>query len=271
MVFPDDQIPQFPDSDKNQNSSELPRPEKERPVREAHKIAAKRNCGRTGPTSAEGKAIVSRNALRHGCCAKTIILDKENLDDWIKLCARWEARFPSEDPLLQDFILKTTQAEWERIRVTNFFNEQYADFDLWALEAANEEIKKDYALRHRYKVAAERAFQREFRMLDHFYRTYCEPKKSKEKGKEPEPEPEDDKPVHDPGKHTLRIYNAETGEFLIAGEAPPVIHPPDPGWVPRKIIPGQFYPDHPSNWKYPGNPKHRFTKDKEKWSTEPQS
>ncbi len=224
-------------------------------------MAAKRNSGKTGPTSEAGKAIASRNALRHGCCAKTIILDKEKLDDWIKLCARWEAIFPSDNPLLQDFILKTAQAEWQRIRTADSFNELYADWDFLAVENADAQSRKDYDLRLRYKTAAERAFQREYRMLDHFYKTYCEPKKPKE---EPKKDEEDDPPPHDPHKHTYEFVNAETGEYRVWGD--PTIHPGPPDWVPRKIIPGQYYPDHPSHWKYPGDPKERFRKDKKKWS-----
>ncbi len=236
--------------------------------------AAKRNCGRTGPKTPEGKAISSRNALRHGCCAKTLILDDEKLEDWIELCACWEATYPSDHPMLQNFILRTAQADWERIRVQNSFSERYTMLDIMAIESISEDTRKDYALRHRYKTAAERSFQREYRMLDHFYKTHCEPKKSASAAPPPPPkdepkkeaEPEDDKPIHDPNTHVYRIYNAVTGEYSIAGEEPRVIYPPEPGWVPRKIIPGYFYPDHPSHWKYPGDPKHRFTKDKKKWS-----
>ena len=45
----------------------------------------KRNCGHTGPTSPEGRAISARNATRHGMCAKTLILDHENEQDWLQL------------------------------------------------------------------------------------------------------------------------------------------------------------------------------------------
>ncbi len=232
----------------------------------AHHIA-KRNSGKTGPTSEQGKAISSQNALRHGCCAKTLILDEENLADWIKLCARWEASYPSDQPLLQDFILKTAQADWHRIRVTDAFNAMYGPYDIFALDSFDADMRKMYDLKHRYKVAAERSFQREYRMLEHFYNTHCVPKKKKpEEPKKEEEKEEDDKPVYDPNKHNIRVYNAVTGEYIICGEEPEVVHPPDPGWVPRKIIPGQFYPDHPSNWKYPGDPKERFRKDKKKWS-----
>ncbi len=280
MVSENDLNSEFEKFEKSENSSSVPpSPEEQNPPHNsrypyhAHLIAEKekQNCGRTGPTSPEGKAISSRNALRHGCCAKTLILEGEKLEEWIKLCARWEAAYPSEHPLLQDFILKTAQAEWRRIRVLNNFEDFVASHAM-TMDTYDPETRKLYDLKHRYNVAAERTFQREFRMLDHFFKTNCEPKKAeKPKEKEPEPEPEDDQPVHDPNKHVYRIYNAETGEYIICGENPPVIYPPEPGWVPRPIIPGQYYPDHPSNWKYPGNPKHRFTKDKLKWSTEPQS
>jgi hypothetical protein len=38
----------------------------------------KRNWGRTGPTSPEGRAASSKNAIKHGACAQTLILPCES-------------------------------------------------------------------------------------------------------------------------------------------------------------------------------------------------
>jgi hypothetical protein len=44
----------------------------------------------TGPTSPEGKATSSKNALKHGSCSfGTLILESESLDDFLALEKRW--------------------------------------------------------------------------------------------------------------------------------------------------------------------------------------
>jgi hypothetical protein len=129
----------------------------------------KRNSGRTGPTSPEGRASSSKNAIKHGACAQTLILPCESEQSWLLLLSRWCQTYqPAEDTLLYDFVLKTAQAEWYRIRahrnLESFmaFTHGRSPFN-WTPD----EIKK-HDLCLRYKTAAERAFQREFRLLEQF-------------------------------------------------------------------------------------------------------
>ncbi len=60
----------------------------------------KRNSGRTGPTSAEGRSASSKNATKHGACAHTLILPGESEQAWELLLNRWLHEYqPAEDSL----------------------------------------------------------------------------------------------------------------------------------------------------------------------------
>jgi len=155
----------------------------------------KRNCGRTGPTSPEGRAASSRNAIKHGACAQTLILPCESEESWLLLLSRWCQTYqPPEDSLLYDFVLKTAQAEWHRIRAHRnlesvmAFTQGRSPFN-WTPD----EIKK-HDLCLRYATAAERAFQREFRLLEQFRKIHHpapakESAAKKSAAADPEPKP----------------------------------------------------------------------------------
>ncbi len=129
----------------------------------------KRNCGRTGPTSPEGRATSSKNSTKHGSCSQTLILPCESEESWLLLLSRWCQTYqPAADSLQYDFVLKTAQAEWLRIRAQRNFDscmaltQGFSPFN-WTPD----QIKK-HDLMLRYKTSAERAFQREFRLLEQF-------------------------------------------------------------------------------------------------------
>ena len=72
-----------------------------------------------GPTSLEGKAISSRNAVKHGCCSnETLILKTESQDDFDALERLWLTAYApaneAEAKLIDDFIL----ADWFHQRST---------------------------------------------------------------------------------------------------------------------------------------------------------
>jgi hypothetical protein len=129
----------------------------------------KRNCGRTGPTSEEGRATSSKNSIKHGSCSQTLILPFEKEESWLLLLNRWLHTYqPPEDSLLHDFVLKTAQAEWYRMRAQR--NLDCHECSQAGLSPANwtpEYIKK-HDLLLRYRTTAERSFQRTFRLLEQF-------------------------------------------------------------------------------------------------------
>jgi hypothetical protein len=129
----------------------------------------KRNCGRTGPTSPEGRATSSKNSIKHGSCSQTLILPFEKEESWLLLLNRWLQTYqPPEDSLLHDFVLKTAQAEWYRMRAQ--LNLDCHECSQAGLSPANwtaEYIKK-HDLLLRYRTTAERSFQRTFGLLEQF-------------------------------------------------------------------------------------------------------
>jgi hypothetical protein len=206
----------------------------------------KRNCGRTGPISFIGKAISSFNATKHGLCSKTLILPNESLDEWTALLNRWQKEYgpPAEDSLLADYVLKTAQAEWQRLRAQrhyDFFvslNDGLPAF-LWNLEQ-----QKQHDLMLRYLTTAERKFQREQRQLELHYKNKLLAAKlaAKEQEKEAEQPPQQYENLN------VTFKNNDTGEVKMPDGT---ILPPPPGYVPEKIVPGQYGPLHPSNWQPP--------------------
>jgi hypothetical protein len=133
----------------------------------------KRNSGRTGPTSPQGRAISSKNAFKHGACSDTLILPCESEEAWLLLLDRWRQTYqPAEDSLKYDFVLKTAQAEWHRIRAQrNYDTYLNSTYGLSPFNWSPHQIKK-HDLMLRYKTAADRAFQREYRLLEQHYKIH---------------------------------------------------------------------------------------------------
>jgi len=144
----------------------------------------KRNSGKTGPTSATGRETSARNATRHGMCAKTLILEDELESDWLDLLQTWLEAYhsPAESTLLYTFVLKTAQAEWQRLRVQRQYDFHLVNSGTQPIADWQPQEIKAHDLILRYLTAAERRFQREYRMLEHHWKTHHknqpEPKKS---------------------------------------------------------------------------------------------
>jgi hypothetical protein len=133
----------------------------------------KRNSGRTGPTSPEGRAKSSQNSIKHGACSYTLILPGELEESWLLLLSHWCQTYrPVEDTLLYDFVLKTAQAEWCRIRAQRHFDSFYASTQgMSPFNWSPDQLKK-HDLMLRYKTTAERAFQREYRLLEQHFKLH---------------------------------------------------------------------------------------------------
>jgi hypothetical protein len=123
----------------------------------------RRNRGRTGPTSPEGRATSSKNSIKHGSCSQTLILPFESEESWLLLLNRWLQTYQSpEDSLLYDFVLKTAEAEWSRMRAQRILD--CHECSQPGLSPAN--WTPDYMKKHDlllcYKTTAERAPTRRF-------------------------------------------------------------------------------------------------------------
>ena len=71
-----------------------------------------------GPHTIPGKAISSRNALRHGCCADTLILKNENIEDYKALEAIWFESYLPADEAETHLVQELVNADWFLQRAT---------------------------------------------------------------------------------------------------------------------------------------------------------
>jgi hypothetical protein len=204
-----------------------------------HPENQKRNSGRTGPTTNTGRATSARNATRHGMCATTLILDHENEADFLQLLNCWLDGYqnPTENTLLYTFVLKTAQAEWFRLRAQKEYDYCLRNHGAPPMTAWQPNEIKMNDLVARYLTTAERRFQREYRMLEHHWKTHHKPlPEPKKSTRQPDPEPPRKTPK-------IRFINNETGESI---DAQGNHYPPPPGYISRPIIPGVYDPDHPA-------------------------
>ena len=72
----------------------------------------------TGPKTEAGKATASRNSLKHGCCADTLILPSENPADYKSLEATWFKSYPTSDDAEKHLIQELVNADWFLQRAT---------------------------------------------------------------------------------------------------------------------------------------------------------
>jgi hypothetical protein len=67
----------------------------------------------TGPITPEGKAISSRNALKHGCCStEMVLLPTDNLDDYKALESIWLKAYAPSDETERHLVHELVNADW---------------------------------------------------------------------------------------------------------------------------------------------------------------
>ncbi len=168
----------------------------------------KRNCGRTGPTSEAGRARSAQNSTKHGACAQTLLIFGEREQDWHLLLKFWTDQYkPAEDTVLYTFVLKTAQAEWTRLRCQRQYDDLVASYDTAPYNYSPEQLRK-HDLMMRYKTAAERCFQREYRQLEQHFKAHHIPKKNDEFNQEETAE------TYVPEYITEENANSPTGKFV---------------------------------------------------------
>ena len=85
---------------------------------EAQRAASRANGARSlGPVTSEGKATSSRNALRHGLQAKTLVLANEHPEILDSLIADLADEFKPETGTEQDLVLEMAYAKWRQYRI----------------------------------------------------------------------------------------------------------------------------------------------------------
>ena len=79
-----------------------------------------------GPTTQAGKAISSRNAMKHGCCAETLILKNENIEDYKALEATWFKAYSPKDEAEKHLVQELANSDWFLQRATRNYAEAEA-------------------------------------------------------------------------------------------------------------------------------------------------
>jgi hypothetical protein len=127
------------------------------------------NPGRsTGPITEAGKAVSSLNRLTHGCRSAQIILHCEDPAEYAALIQGWLNQYNPQNPAERILVEQTAHAQWYLLRNQRRFDE--VDFHKNLLfHTWTESQHKEYALAHRYKTSAERAFLRWFKELESYY------------------------------------------------------------------------------------------------------
>jgi hypothetical protein len=164
-------------------------------------------------SAADAEAEAAEEKRRHalnvkfGACCYTLILECETEEAWNVLLQHWRASFnPAENSLEYDFVYRTAQADWERIRAQREYNLYRASLGTSAFNFTAEQTKI-YERLLRYKNSAERCFQREFRMTEQFFKSHRPPVS---KNFVPEPGPIDlaitvEDPTHPAGYRIVQI------------------------------------------------------------------
>jgi hypothetical protein len=123
----------------------------------------------TGPTSPAGKSHSSDNATTHGGTSQKLIVAGERQDDFTNLFTGLLAEFNPETPSARALVEDFAHAQWflwRRIRAQNSAEhalyEAQPDPALWPAASFHTLTNME-----RYRTAAERAFQRALRNLEH--------------------------------------------------------------------------------------------------------
>ncbi len=87
---------------------------------DANRANAKKS---TGPKTPEGKAASSLNAVRHGLCASTFVLDNEDVEAYRKMRDDYLDRFGPRDQVEIDLVERMVHANWNLQRSWNIENQ----------------------------------------------------------------------------------------------------------------------------------------------------
>lgn len=87
------------------------------PTVSARALASRRNGARSrGPRTATGKSRSARNALKHGLCARTLLLDDEDVATLAALDAAARAELAPEGAFQAELVTRIVAAAWRARR-----------------------------------------------------------------------------------------------------------------------------------------------------------
>ena len=134
--------------------------------------ANRRNARRsTGPKTPEGKAIVSRNAIRHGLTStRAIALPEENLEEFNDLLESFSAQFQPQSPFERSLVLQMAVADWRMRRAVRL------ETGILAYRLDEMRAERDIPLSKPDPASsrADRKFDEDTRLLGELFSRNCE-------------------------------------------------------------------------------------------------
>jgi len=125
--------------------------------------------GTTGPTTEQGKRVASRNAAKHNCTSKSLIVKGENPDDFAALLHSLTREYQPETEMQQTTVMEAARAAWDLARVNREFDKSQQ-----ALYDSEENMRQWTTEQHaecermlRYRTRAERAYARALQAVEH--------------------------------------------------------------------------------------------------------
>jgi hypothetical protein len=143
------------------------------PTRSAHDLPlsgcetgiASDSSSSTGPRTPEGKAVSSQNATKHGCRSKTLILRHEDPAEYEALHKAWWDQYQPSGQALETLVQQLIDNHWFLLRATKRMEQVDAEMPEnpcdWT--DAHHKLLNNFT---RYKTAAERAFQKSYRVVE---------------------------------------------------------------------------------------------------------
>ena len=118
-----------------------------------------------GPTSAEGKRIVSGNALKHGFASETIAVKIEERAAYGRKLQSWVDQLTPVGPVEETLVERICRNSWKLAKIAEREDElldvRAGDLD----DESAAELERELRLLARYEQAAERNFHKALNML----------------------------------------------------------------------------------------------------------
>lgn len=179
---------------------------------------------RTGPNTPEGKENSSKNALKHGCRSKRLLVGDETQEEFDALEEAWRREYGSEGQATESWLRRTIERDWDLRRSER--NYEAVEVELAAIPPMqwSDEQHHKLELFLRYRTTQERSFQRAFTMLnqlqkdkqrDEMVRARIQQQAEKiarEQAKKAAKEKEEEEAIYEPP--ILVITNRDTGEEI---------------------------------------------------------
>ncbi|MGA8595908.1 MAG: hypothetical protein WB676_14410 [Bryobacteraceae bacterium] len=127
---------------------------------------------RSGPKTDTGKQRIRLNALKHGLCAKSIIVPGESQDDYDDMRADLLDQFKADTPQEGILVDQLAQSYWLLLRARRKETEllaHQANLQVWEW---TDEYLRSVERFNRYRNGAERAYQRALATLQKFQREW---------------------------------------------------------------------------------------------------